>query len=287
MTIGRFRRPVLKGTQGARRRHRQRAFDRLRLRQGVPRARRRSRDHLSQRQGAAATSSRWRRRSRRRSSCRSTSRCRASSKRCSTRSAANGAELDILVHSIAFAPKEDLQGGLLNCSADGLRQGDGRLLPFVRAHGAARRAADEERRHDVRDELPRREQGGPDLQRDGAGEGGARGLLPLPRLRARRQGHPRARDLARAAQDARRVRAQGLRPAARPRPRSARRSASWSTSWTSASPAPISRRRTRGACPARRSTSTAASTSWRNAEGGLSWNDSGLRTSLPERPMTS
>ena len=28
-------------------------------------------------------------------------------------------ELDILVHSIAFAPKEDLQGGLINCSASG------------------------------------------------------------------------------------------------------------------------------------------------------------------------
>jgi enoyl-[acyl-carrier protein] reductase I len=28
-------------------------------------------------------------------------------------------KLDILVHSIAFAPKEDLQGGLLNCSAGG------------------------------------------------------------------------------------------------------------------------------------------------------------------------
>jgi enoyl-[acyl-carrier protein] reductase I len=28
-------------------------------------------------------------------------------------------KLDSLVHSIAFAPKEDLQGGLLNCSADG------------------------------------------------------------------------------------------------------------------------------------------------------------------------
>src|SRR5208283_5264249 len=27
--------------------------------------------------------------------------------------------LDILVHSIAFAPKADLQGGILNCSADG------------------------------------------------------------------------------------------------------------------------------------------------------------------------
>jgi enoyl-[acyl-carrier protein] reductase I len=28
-------------------------------------------------------------------------------------------KLDILLHSIAFAPKEDLQGGLLNCSAEG------------------------------------------------------------------------------------------------------------------------------------------------------------------------
>ena len=28
-------------------------------------------------------------------------------------------QLDILVHSIAFAPKEDLQGGLVNCSAGG------------------------------------------------------------------------------------------------------------------------------------------------------------------------
>jgi enoyl-[acyl-carrier protein] reductase I len=28
-------------------------------------------------------------------------------------------QLDILVHSIAFAPKEDLQGGLLNCSTSG------------------------------------------------------------------------------------------------------------------------------------------------------------------------
>ena len=33
--------------------------------------------------------------------------------------AAKWGKLDILVHSIAFAPKEDLQGGLLNCSAAG------------------------------------------------------------------------------------------------------------------------------------------------------------------------
>jgi len=31
-------------------------------------------------------------------------------------------KLDILVHSIAFAPKDDLQGGLLNCSAPGFAQ---------------------------------------------------------------------------------------------------------------------------------------------------------------------
>jgi len=33
--------------------------------------------------------------------------------------AARWGRLDILVHSIAFAPKQDLQGGLLNCSAEG------------------------------------------------------------------------------------------------------------------------------------------------------------------------
>ena len=31
----------------------------------------------------------------------------------------NWGRLDVLVHSIAFAPKADLQGGLLNCSAEG------------------------------------------------------------------------------------------------------------------------------------------------------------------------
>ena len=68
--------------------------------------------------------------------------------------------LDILVHSIAFAPKEDLQGGLLELFGRGLRQGDGHLLPFLRPHGEAGRAADDRRRHDVRDELLRRQSRG-------------------------------------------------------------------------------------------------------------------------------
>ena len=40
-------------------------------------------------------------------------------KRVFERSRTQWGKLDILVHSIAFAPKEDLQGGLLNCSAEG------------------------------------------------------------------------------------------------------------------------------------------------------------------------
>lgn len=47
--------------------------------------------------------------------------------------------LDILVHSIAFAPKQDLQGGLLNCSLEGFQQAmDVSCHSFLRM---ARRAA--------------------------------------------------------------------------------------------------------------------------------------------------
>jgi enoyl-[acyl-carrier protein] reductase I len=42
-------------------------------------------------------------------------------------------KLDVLVHSIAFAPKEDLQGGLLNCSSEGFgRAMDVSCHSFVR-----------------------------------------------------------------------------------------------------------------------------------------------------------
>jgi enoyl-[acyl-carrier protein] reductase I len=46
--------------------------------------------------------------------------------------------LDILVHSMAFAPKEDLQGGLLNCSAAGFAQAmDISCHSFIRLARAA------------------------------------------------------------------------------------------------------------------------------------------------------
>jgi hypothetical protein len=46
-------------------------------------------------------------------------------------------------------------------------------VPLLHPHGPAGGAADDRWRHDVRHELPRRDQGGAELQRDGAGEGGA------------------------------------------------------------------------------------------------------------------
>ena len=46
--------------------------------------------------------------------------------------------LDILVHSVAFAPKEDLQGGLLNCSAEGFAKAmDISCHSFIRLARAA------------------------------------------------------------------------------------------------------------------------------------------------------
>ena len=87
--------------------------------------------------------------------------------------------LDILVHSIAFAPKADLQGGLLNCSAEGFAEAmDVSCHSFVRM---AKLAAPlmTNGGDDVRHELSWREQGGRELQRHGPGEGGAGGRLPL------------------------------------------------------------------------------------------------------------
>jgi enoyl-[acyl-carrier protein] reductase I len=48
--------------------------------------------------------------------------------------------LDILVHSIAFAPKEDLKGGLLDCSAAGFAKAmDISCHSFVRRRGSPHR----------------------------------------------------------------------------------------------------------------------------------------------------
>ncbi len=87
--------------------------------------------------------------------------------------------LDIALHSIAFAPKEDLQGGLLNCSAEGFG-----VAMDVSCHSFVRMApvgpTDDGGRNVVRDELLWCQQGGAKLQRDGPRQGCTGGGRTLP-----------------------------------------------------------------------------------------------------------
>ena len=81
--------------------------------------------------------------------------------------------LDFLIHSIAFAPRADLHGRVVDCSVEGFLQAMrvscysfiemSRLAEPLMTEGGV--AADHE--------LLRRRQGGEQLQHDGAGEGRA------------------------------------------------------------------------------------------------------------------
>ncbi len=258
-------RPVLKGSKALVVGHRQRAFDRLRLREGVPRTRRRPRHHLPERQGAAV---------RRAAGALARSPAVPAARRQRRGRAGSGVRRDRQAVGPARHPRpldrvraEGRPAGRAHQLLGGrFREGDGRVVPFLRADGAARRAVDDERRDDVRDELSWRRQGDTHVQCHGSGEGRARSLLPLPRVRT-------GRTRAFASTRSRPVRSRRApHPVSRtstccsPRSSSARRSASWSTSWTSASLARILLRPTRGGCRARRCMSTAASTSWRDVD---------------------
>jgi len=64
-------------------------------------------------------------------------------------------QLDFLLHSIAFSPKEALHGRVTDVGRDGFPQDHGCVLLVIHAHGASRRAVDEEWRHPVHDDLLR------------------------------------------------------------------------------------------------------------------------------------
>src|SRR5512132_2807582 len=93
--------------------------------------------------------------------------------------------LDILLHSIAFAPREDLHGRVTDCSLEGFLTTMGHLGALADPHDPARRAADDRRRRDLHDELLRRREGGAALRHHGAGQGGAGDGGPLYGGRAR------------------------------------------------------------------------------------------------------
>ena len=79
---------------------------------------------------------------------------------------------DILVHSIAWARKDDLAGGLLDCSADGFAKAmDISCHSFVRMARLAAPLMPEG--GTLMAMRPRRAKSGAELQRDGPGEGGA------------------------------------------------------------------------------------------------------------------
>ena len=53
--------------------------------------------------------------------------------------------LDTVLHSIAFAPKEDLQGRVVDCSKDGFSDGNGTVVLVLYSDGEIGRATDEGR----------------------------------------------------------------------------------------------------------------------------------------------
>ena len=100
--------------------------------------------------------------------------------------AAKWGRLDILVHSIAFAPREALAGRVTDCPRDGfLTAMDVSCWSFLDLTRRAEKLMTGGR-HDLRDELSRRQRGHRELRHHGPGQGRARigGALPGGRARA-------------------------------------------------------------------------------------------------------
>ena len=68
-------------------------------------------------------------------------------------------EIDFAVHSIAFSPKDTLQGRVVDAPRDGFLTTMEISVLVVPSHGASRRAADEAGRHAVHDDLLRQPDG--------------------------------------------------------------------------------------------------------------------------------
>ena len=170
-------------------------------------------------------------------------------------------KLDFVVHSIAFSPKDALQGRVVDVPRDGfLTTMDVSCWTFIRmAHLAEPLMSKGGTLFTMT--LLRQPDGREELQHHGRCQGGAGVRGSLPRGRAWPQGHPRARHLAWTAGDARGFRNPRVRRSARQGEERRRLPAAWSASTTSASPPPSWRTTQRASSPAKRSMSTAAITS--------------------------
>jgi hypothetical protein len=169
--------------------------------------------------------------------------------------------LDALLHAIAFCPKDDLHGRVVDVQPRGFRAGHGHLGPFLHPHGQARRAADARWRNLHDGQLSGRGARHRPLQRDGAGEGRAGIGDALSRRRTRAQGHLGPCAEPRPAAHPRGQRHRAFRRAAR-RGRGARADASSRDHRGCRAPiAPSSPRARRRTSPAASISSTAATTS--------------------------
>ncbi len=108
--------------------------------------------------------------------------------------------LDMLVHAVAFAEREDLRDRFLTVSRENFAQGAGDQRLLAGGAGARGRAVDgsARRRLDPDAQLPRRGARAAQLQRDGRGQGGSGSLRALSRGRPRAEKYPRQRDQRRA-----------------------------------------------------------------------------------------
>ena len=197
-------------------------------------------DHLPQRQDASTYVEPLAESSTRRSFCRSTCATTASSRPSSTSIAKNGARSILCCIRSRSRRRRICRAASSTARKEGFLPGHGPLLLVVHPHGQARRAADEDGRRAVHDDLLRLADGRRKLQHDGAGEGRPRVGDALHGRRAWSQGHPGARHIARAAQDPRGFRHRRVRRAAAARRRTRHRRAVSSPSTTSASPSPSS-----------------------------------------------
>ena len=88
--------------------------------------------------------------------------------------------LDFVVHAVAFAMREELDGEFLNASREGYRLAQDISSYSLTALGAPDGAAHGERRQHPDAQLPGRRARGAALQRDGRGQGGAGDVGALP-----------------------------------------------------------------------------------------------------------
>ena len=93
-----------------------------------------------------------------------------------------------LVHSVAFAPAEELKGEFVNTTREGFRIAhDVSVYSLIAVSRAAAPLMTEGRRNCDHDVL-RRGEGGAEVQRDGRGEGGAGGNGAVPGERSGAEG---------------------------------------------------------------------------------------------------